>query len=101
MVQVVGTEIHEFEDGAIYNVGTIVRYKGYYCTIMKTITSDEFKRQWQTRDQSYLVTSSIGDPGPEDEIGIDDTNHNTGLLFKLSTANKDDLPKIIIENRKQ
>ena len=97
-----GTEVRNFEDGAVYENGTIVRYKGYYCTIMKTITSDEFKRQWQTKDQSYLVTSSIGDPGPEGEPGIiDDTNHDTGLLFKLSTANKDDLPKIIIENRKQ
>ena len=96
-----GTKVCNFEDGKIYKDGEIVRYKGYYCTIMKTITSDEFKRQWQTKDQSYLVTSSIGDPGPEGEIGIDDTNHNTGLLFKLSTANRDDLPKIIIENRKQ
>ena len=97
-----GTKVCNFEDGKIYKDGEIVRYKGYYCTIMKTITSDEFKKQWQTKDQSYLVTSSIGDPGPEGEIGIDDdTDHNTGLLFKLSTANKDDLPKIIIENRKQ
>ena len=97
-----GTKVCNFEDGANYDVGTIVRYKGYYCTIMKTITSDEFKRQWQTKDQSYLVTSSIGDSGPKGESGtIDDTNHNTGLLFKLSTANKDDLSKIIIENRKQ
>lgn len=99
-----GTEIHEFEDGKIYKDGEIVRYKGYYCTIMKTITSDEFKKQWQTKDQSYLVTSSIGDSGPKGEPGvIDDADHNTGLLFKLSTANKDDLPKIIIkiENNKR
>ena len=97
-----GTAVCDFIDGAVYEDGTIVRYKGYYCTIMKAITSDEFKRQWQTKDQSYLVTSSIGDSGPKGEPGIiDDTNHNTGLLFKLSTANKDDLPKIIIENRKQ
>lgn len=97
-----GTVIRNFEDGTVYEDGTIVRYKGYYCTIMKMITSDEFKRQWQTKDQSYLVTSSIGDPGPEGKPGIiDNTDHNTGLLFKLSTANKDDLPKVIIENRKQ
>ena len=97
-----GTVVRDFEDGVVYEDGTIVRYNGYYCTIMKMITSDEFKRQWQTKDQSYLVTSSIGDPGPKGESGIiDDTDHNTGLLFKLSTANKDDLSKIIIENRKQ
>ena len=97
-----GTVIHEFEDGKIYKSGEIVRFEGYYCTIMKPISSDEFKRQWQTKDQSYLVTSSIGDSGPKGESGIvDDTNHNTGLLFKLSTASKEDLPKVIIDNRKQ
>ena len=97
-----GTMVRDFEDGANYEYGTIVRYKGYYCTIMKPISSDEFKRQWQTKDQSYLVTSSIGDSGPKGESGIvDDTNHNTGLLFKLSTASKEDLPKVIIDNRKQ
>ena len=97
-----GTVVRNFEDGVVYEDGTIVRYKGYYCTIMKMITSDEFKRQWQTKDQSYLVTSSIGDSGPKGDPGIvDDTNHNTGLLFKLSTASKEDLPKVIIDNRKQ
>ena len=95
-----GTEIHEFEDGKIYKSGEIVRFEGYYCTIIKPISSDEFKRQWQTKDQSYLVTSSIGDSGPKGESGIID-NNRTGLLFKLSTANKEDLPKVIIDNRKQ
>lgn len=95
-----GTVVRNFEDGVVYEDGTIVRYKGYYCTIMKMITSDEFKRQWQTKDQSYLVTSSIGDSGPKGESGIID-NNRTGLLFKLSTANKEDLPKVIIDNRKQ
>ena len=32
--------------------------------------------------------------------GIVDDNR-TGLLFKLSTASKEDLPKVIIDNRKQ
>ena len=95
-----GTVVRDFEDGANYEDGTIVRYKGYYCTIMKPITSDEFKRQWQTKDQSYLVTSSIGDSGPKGDSGIVDDNR-TGLLFKLSTASKEDLPKVIIDNRKQ
>lgn len=95
-----GRAVRDFEDGVVYEDGTIVRYKGYYCTIMKMITSDEFKRQWQTKDQSYLVTSSIGDPGPKGDSGIID-NNRTGLLFKLSTASKEDLPKVIIDNRKQ
>lgn len=95
-----GTVVRNFEDGVVYEDGTIVRYKGYYCTIMKMITSDEFKRQWQTKDQSYLVTSSIGDSGPKGDSGIID-NNRTGLLFKLSTASKEDLPKVIIDNRKQ
>ena len=95
-----GTVVRDFEDGDNYEYGTIVRYKGYYCTIMKPISSDEFKRQWQTKDQSYLVTSSIGDSGPKGDPGIVDDNR-TGLLFKLSIASKEDLPKVIIDNRKQ
>lgn len=94
--------VRPFERTAFYQVGEWVRYREYFCYIQRAVSGEELERTWMTKEQPCLVSSSIGDSGPEGESGIiDNINHNTGLLFKLSTANKDDLPKIIVENRKQ
>ena len=71
--------IRPFERSAFYQVGDIVRYKDYYCTIQKAITGEELERTWGTAQQSYLVTLSIGDPGPKGDPGVPDdvaTDHS-------------------------
>ena len=71
--------IRSFHPDDSYQVGDIVRYKDYYCTIQKAITGEELERTWGTAQQSYLVTLSIGDPGPKGDPGVPDdvaTDHS-------------------------
>lgn len=72
-------QIRSFHPDDSYQVGDIVRYKDYYCTIQKAITGEELERTWGTAQQSYLVTLSIGDPGPKGDSGVPDdvaTDHS-------------------------
>lgn len=72
-------QIRSFHPDDSYQVGDIVRYKDYYCTIQKAITGEEVERTWGTAQQSYLVTLSIGDPGPKGDSGVPDdvaTDHS-------------------------
>lgn len=72
-------QIRSFHPDDSYQVGDIVRYKDYYCTIQKAITGEELERTWGTAHQSYLVTFSIGDPGPKGDPGVPNdvaTNHS-------------------------
>lgn len=64
--------IRSFHPDDSYQVGDIVRYKDYYCTIEKAITGEELERTWGTAQQSYLVTFSLGDPGPKGPPGVPD-----------------------------
>ena len=72
-------QIRSFHPDDSYQVGDIVRYKDYYCTIQKAITGEELERTWGTAQQSYLVTFSLGDPGPKGDPGVPDdvaTDHS-------------------------
>ena len=62
--------IRSFHPDDSYQVGDVVRYKDYYCTIQKAITGEELERTWGTAQQSYLVTFSLGDPGPKGDPGV-------------------------------